>query len=98
MVGNGVDELLAHMSCLKRCLRILRKDKRHLRSEPKSVDWKVAIAGVLKNSMACPNAWVAQKLAMGTEYGVSRYVSEMNKGSRKKAEKIYRHLTARFKT
>ncbi len=81
---------------LKQCLKILGKDKKHLRSEPKSVDWKVAIAGVLKNSLSCPNAWVGQNLAMGSEYGVSRYVSEMNKGDRKKAAKIYRQLTAKI--
>jgi len=66
-------------------------------TDPKSVDWKVAIAGLLKNTMGCPNAWVAENLAMGSEYGVSRYVSEMNKDGRKAAKKMYLKITARVK-
>ena len=68
-----------------------------MRTDPKSIDWKVAIAGFRKNTMGCSNVWVAENLAMGSEYGVSRYVSEMNKGGRKTAQKIYSRITARVK-
>jgi hypothetical protein len=82
---------------LEQCLEILKKDNTQLNADSKSADWKVAIAGVLKNKMGCPNKWVGRNLLMGSEYGVSRYVSEMNNGKRKEAKKIYLKITARIK-
>ena len=41
-------------------------------SSLKSAVWKIAIAGYLKRTMLCRNAWLANGLNMGTKYGVSR--------------------------
>ena len=82
---------------LKQSLKILKITGSQLRKDPKSSAWRVAIAGLLKNKMGCSNVWAAENLQMGSEYGVSRYVSEMNKGTRKEAGKLYQKLTARIK-
>jgi hypothetical protein len=63
----------------------------------KSADWKIAIAGYMKTRLLCRNGWLADRLAMGTEFAVSRYVSEMQKGQRKEAEKQFEELIAKVK-
>ncbi len=58
----------------------------------KSEDWKVAIAGVLKQKHLCRNGWLAERLDMGTGSSVSRYVGEMLEGKRVKAKRLYDKL------
>ncbi|MDA7640799.1 hypothetical protein N8787_04095 [Opitutaceae bacterium] len=43
----------------------------------------VAIAGYMKLKRLCRNGWLAERLGMGSESGVSRYVSQMQSGGRK---------------
>lgn len=79
------------------CAEALEVDLSEAGSSLKSADWKVAIAGYLKRRLLCRNGWLAAKLNMGTEYGVSRYVTEMFEGKRTEAKKHYELLTAKSK-
>ncbi len=63
----------------------------------KSEDWKVAVAGYMKQRLFCRNGWLAERLEMGTEYAVSRYVSEMLAGKREFAKEFYDTLIAKVK-
>lgn len=82
---------------LATCAARLDIDLNALGSERKAADWKVAIAGFLKQKMLCRNGWIAEKLDMGTEYGVSRYVTEMLSGKRATAKKLYDTLITKSK-
>lgn len=82
---------------LERCLKILKADIAGAADVKKSEDWKVAIAGYLKGKHLCRNGWLAEKLEMGTEYGVSRYVAEMLSGKRADAKKLYDILIKKIK-
>ena len=53
------------------------KDAGAIEQERKTAPWKVAIAAVLKERFTCTNGWIARRLAMGTEFDVSRYVTEL---------------------
>lgn len=95
-VTNGKEmREIAWNEMLGKCLEALGRSPSPLPDDRKSADWKIATAGYLKTRMLCRNAWLAERLEMGTEYGVSRYVSEMLKGERKKAREQYDRLTAR---
>lgn len=89
-------ELVWEQSLLS-CVEVLGIDMKNAGSSLKSADWKVAIAGYLKGRFMCRNGWLATKLNMGTEFGVSRYVKEMLEGSRKNASQLYDLLTAKSK-
>ncbi len=62
-----------------------------------SEDWKVAVAGALKTQHLCRNGWIAKRLKMGTVYGVSRYVSQMLRGERKEAKRLYDNIMTSIK-
>jgi len=57
----------------------------------------VAVAGYMKQKMLCHNGWLAERLGMGTEYLVSRYVSDIQNGDRVSARKLFERLTAKLK-
>ena len=57
----------------------------------------MAVAGYMKQKMLCHNAWLAERLGYGTEYLVSRYVSEIQNGNRVGARKLFERLTAKLK-
>ena len=73
---------------LSRCLKALGKRRSDIRSDPKSADWKVAIASHLKRKALCKNPWISRNLNMGAGASISRYCSELAKGKRPQAEKI----------
>jgi REP element-mobilizing transposase RayT len=64
-------------------------------SPSKSADWKVAIATVLKAQTTVPNRWLAEHLAMGSLFTVSRLTTECRAGRR--AGEAYHRLTATSK-
>jgi hypothetical protein len=57
----------------------------------------VAVAGDMKQKMLCHNDWLTEMLSMGTEYLVSRYVSEIQNGDRVGVRKLFERLTATLK-
>lgn len=56
-------------------LRKLRKKESELTLAGKSVDWKLAIASVLKKRTTVTNRWLATNMHLGNLYEVSRKVS-----------------------
>lgn len=80
---------------LDRCLRALSLDRPDCFAAKKSAGWKVAIACRMKETALCRNGWLAERLHMGTEYAVSRYVAEYRRGERREAETPMLELTAR---
>lgn len=88
---------LAWGKTLGRCLGFLGKNRVELDAGLKSADWKVAVAGYLKKKRLCRNGWLAERLAMGSESGVSRYVSQMLQGKRPEALKSYERLMTKIK-
>jgi putative transposase len=94
---SGAKEMreMAWSDKLERCLGALGKEGDRSSEDRKSADWKIAIAGYMKTRLLCRNGWLADRLAMGTEFAVSRYVSEMQKGQRKEAEKQFEELIAK---
>ncbi len=88
---------LAWEALLEKALAVMKKGPKEVAAEPKAADWKVAVAALLKQRLACANAWLGVHLHMGVEYGVSRYVSEMQAGERPNALAIFTRLTARIK-
>jgi len=60
---------------LQQGLDALGKTDTDLKAGRKSADWKVALARHLRESTLVPNAWIADRLAMGTAKSVSSRVS-----------------------
>ena len=65
-----------------------------IQQEPKAAPWKTSIAAVLKEGLTSTNGWIARRLAMGTEFSVSRYGMELQGGNRPPAAEIHRRPTA----
>ena len=57
----------------------------------------MAVAGYMKQKMLCDNGWLAERLSMGTEYSLSRYVNEIQNEDRVGARKLFERLTAKLK-
>jgi putative transposase len=83
---------------LDRCLTVVGKKRSDTSKELKSIAWKVGIAAFMKRHEMTANAWLANRLNMGTEAGVSRYATEAFAGSRPEAAKWYKKLTAKIKS
>lgn len=66
-------------SLIEQRLGIVGEDLRSGDSR-KSADWRVGITAFMKSRMLCRNAWLSERLGMGTEFSVRRYVSEMLNG------------------
>jgi hypothetical protein len=56
--------------------------------EPKSADWKVAVAAHMRSVTTATNPWLGAVLRMGHADGVSRYVGELRSGKRPKAAEL----------
>lgn len=82
---------------MRKCLNILGRSLEEVTETRKSAPWKIAIAAYMKTRMLCKNRWLFRELDMGSEYAVSRYVSEMLRGERNEAQKLYRRITANIK-
>ena len=82
-------------SKIERCIEALGSIAEEKRGARKSEDWKVAVAGLLKQGCLCPNGWLCERLDMGTASSVSRYVGEMLGGKRSEALSQYRELVAK---
>ena len=82
--------------CLGRCLDLLGKASADCAKEPKSAPWKVAIAALMKSRLMTTNAWLADRLEMGTTAGVSRYATEALAGKRADESRILRRLIAKI--
>ena len=80
---------------LKTCLKILGKRPSEIEAELKSAEWKVAIAAYMKTKQLCRNGWLAERLRMGGESSVARYVSEFLRGKRTSVQPYFDKLTAR---
>ncbi len=79
-------------AALEKGMSQLRKTERDVRDDPKSADWKVALAGVLKKQMLSTNRWLGEQLNMGPPAAVCRYVSEALTGQRPAALQIMAKL------
>jgi len=75
-----------------RCMELLGKKPPLVGSDPKSADWKVAIAARLKKQMLCTNSWIGRRLNMGAPESISRYCSELSNGNRPLAKKLLNML------
>jgi putative transposase len=82
---------------LGRCLTVVDKKIRDASADPKSIAWKVGIAAFMKRHEMTTNAWLKDRLNMGTDAGVSRYATEALAGSRPEAAKCYKLLTKKIK-
>lgn len=80
---------------VERCFRALDKGGKSVESDPKSSDWKIAVAAVMKKTRLCRNGWLADELVMGTESSVARYVSEFFRGKRTAAQEAFDVLTTK---
>ena len=58
---SEVNELLWER-LLEQCLSALGKTSEDIEANPKSADWKIAIAVVLKKQTSAPNTWISQHL------------------------------------
>ncbi len=60
--------------------------------DPKSADWKVALATWMKTHTTVNNRWLSERLHMGAPDGVSRYCSECKSGKRPSAQSLLSSL------
>jgi putative transposase len=82
---------------LEVCLAALNIDISDCAAFKKSESWKIAVAGYMKQQQLCRNGWLSDRLSMGNEYAVSRYVSEMFSGQRMEAKKLYDTIITKVK-
>ena len=78
---------------LDKCLDALGKGVSDIEEGMKSAGWKVAVAAYMKKRLLCRNGWLADRLMMGTESSVARYVSEFLRSQRPSAQSDYDILT-----
>lgn len=83
---------------LKACLRIVKKDGTMVVTAPKGVAWKVAIAAWMKKETEATNAWLAERLQMGSATRVSQVVGRLLRAPKSEAAKIFTHLSERLAT
>tara|TARA_R110002167_G_scaffold92559_1_gene248582 strand:- start:12 stop:263 length:252 start_codon:yes stop_codon:yes gene_type:complete len=76
-------------------LSVVQKSRDDIVREAKSVDWKVAIACVLKCQPSAPNPWIAHELNMGVPQAVSRNVGRFRAGGGER-KASYRDLIQRI--
>ena len=80
---------------LDQCLSVFDKTAKDIKADPKSADWKVAIASVLKKQTSAQNAWISRQLSMGAPQAVSRYTAALL-AKPKRQRKLLSELTARI--
>ena len=91
---SEVNELLWER-LLEQCLSALGKTSEDIEANPKSADWKIAIAVVLKKQTSAPNTWISQHLSMGVSQAVSRYTAALLAKPKRK-RKLLSELTTRI--
>jgi REP element-mobilizing transposase RayT len=89
---SEVNELLWER-LLEQCLEALSKTEQDIDADPKSAEWKVSIATILKKRTSAPNTWISQHLRMGVPQAVSRYSSALL-AKPKRERKLLAKLTA----
>ena len=82
---------------LEMLLKRLRKTDEHIKSGKKSAEWKVMTAYYMKRHTAVTNSWLSSALNMGATQGLSRYVTEFDRGKRYE-RKEYKELTLNIST
>lgn len=75
---------------VEQLLRRLRRTRQDLMDSPKSVEWKRAVALVMKTNTTATNRWLGEALAMGSLHEVSRQVSAW---ARAPDEKLLKRLS-----
>jgi|GEM_PF-2406034 hypothetical protein len=80
---------------LDQCLSALEKAPEDIKADPKSADWKIAIATVLKKQTSVQNTWISQHLSMGVPQAVSRYTAALLAKPKRQQELLSR-LTTRI--
>lgn len=76
--------------------RLLGRNLESAQLEPKSADWKVALAAWLRSHTTVSNRWLSERLHMGDPDGVSRYCSECKSGKRSAAQALMASLDERL--
>ena len=79
------------------CLRIVGRMHDDSDLGRKAENWKVAVAGYLKLKRLCRNGWLADRLGMGSESEVSRYISHMQSGERREAKDLFDRIITKIK-
>jgi hypothetical protein len=74
-----------------RSLEILGRSEADLVNSPKSADWKVALAHLLRERYLTPNRWIAERLSMGRVSTVQSLVSR-HRASRLDEDKYWMEL------
>lgn len=82
---------------LERCMAVLGKRQRDLNVDPKSADWKVAVAFLLKRKLLCTNKWISDHVNMGAPASISRYCTQLENGKRTAAKKEFERLESKGK-
>ena len=72
---------------LSRCLAVMDKDSRDIRTDKKSVDSKVLIALFMKDNTSVSNVWLTSHLNMGIPQGVSRSTRKLADSKGRKHKK-----------
>lgn len=88
---------LAWESELDRSLAELGKTTADAEGTSKSAGWKVAVAALPKSRHLAANGWIGERLRMGSDSGISRYVTELRCGKRNSAKRLLSALTDRIK-
>lgn len=80
---------------LDKCLDIVEKNSRDIKTDKKSVHWKVLIALFMKYNTSVSNVWLTRHLNMGIPQGISRSTRKMaeSKGRKKKKYKEMLKIT-----
>ena len=81
---------------LEKCLTVMEKDPRGIRTDKKSVHWKALIALFMKDNTSVSNVWLTKHLNMGIPQGVSRSTRNIadSKGREHKKYIEMRKITA----
>jgi putative transposase len=77
---------------MEKGLAAFSKTRSDIERDPKSCDWKVALATHLKRKLLCRNTWSSENLKMGSPASISRYCSELENGSRPGAKTLLNEL------
>jgi putative transposase len=82
---------------LERCLDALGKTLSDVNLDKKSADWKVAICAWMRERHLCRNRWLSERLSVGVEAAVCRYVKQLKEGDRPGGNRMYKLLIAIIK-
>jgi putative transposase len=73
---------------LTNCCAVLGKSLSSAVNDPKSADWKVAVAAYLRKTTMASNGWIAMALQTGHPHCVSRHVASLSSRKRKRAARL----------